>query len=376
MPVRPLLCATALLGLVGLAGTGCAKDPQTGAAAGGGATVAVEISQAGCAPSPASVPAGAVTFRIANRDAGGVTEAELKQGETILGEKENLAPGLSGSFTLNLKPGTYAMVCPNAQTDSWKFTVTGAGSAASREPGLTAALDAAVVGYRRYVVEEVAKLVPATRRFTDAVRAGDLARAKDLYAPARYFYEEIEPVAESFGDLDPQIDARVDNVDDPNAWTGFHRIEKALWQDRSASGLKPVADKLDADVAKLRDLVGAATYQPAQLANGATELLNEVAAHKITGEEERYSHTDLSDFRANVDGARKAFDLLLPALRLTDPDLATTVDRKFADVRDALAGYGVDVDYSTVDDVHRRLWTQKVDALAEPLSRVAAKVAG
>lgn len=378
MPTRStaLLRTGATLVLIGLAGAGCAKDKAGSQSNGNGATtIAVEITDAGCAPDPATAPAGAVVFRISNKDASAVTEAELKQGDTILGEKENVAPGLSGSFTLDLKPGTYAMVCPNAEKDSWDFTVTGTASAASRDPAVTAALDQAVAGYQRYVIGEVAKLVPATKQFTDAVRAGDLSRAKPLYAKARYYYEEIEPVAESFGDLDPQIDARVDNVDDPGQWTGFHRIEKALWQDRSTAGMRPVADKLDADVAKLRGLVGTAAYQPAQLANGATELLNEVAAHKITGEEDRYSHTDLSDFRANVDGAKRAFDLLVPALRVVDADLAGTVTQKFADVRAALAGYGTDVDYSTVDEAHRRVLTQKVDALAEPLSQVAAKVA-
>jgi iron uptake system component EfeO len=378
-PRRGWLRAGVVLGLLGLAATGCATRDGATPVAAGATAVTVEITEAGCAPQPATVPAGPVTFRITNKDAGAVTEAELKSGETILGEKENLTPGLSGQFTLNLKAGSYALVCPNAKQESWDFTVTGAAPTASRDPGLSAALDQAVAGYRDFVIAEVAKLVPATRQFTDAVRAGDVARAKQLYPKARYFYEEIEPVAESFGDLDPQIDARADDVEDPAAWTGFHRIEKALWQDGSTSGLTPVAAKLDADVAKLRDLVATATYQPAQLANGATELLNEVGASKITGEEDRYSHTDLADFQANVDGAKKAFDLLVPALRGTDPDLATTIAARFTEVSQALAPYRRGdgfVDYSTVDDAGRRVLTQRVDALAEPLSQVAAKVAG
>jgi iron uptake system component EfeO len=375
MPVRPA-ALLALVAAAAIAATGCAKaNTATSSSANGSTMVTVELTAAGCEPKPASVPAGAVMFVITNKDASGVTEAELKKGDSILGEKENVAPGLSGTFTLNLKPGAYAMVCPNAKKDSWGFTVTNNASAAAKDPAITAALDQAVAGYKQYVIAEVAKLVPATKQFTDAVRAGDVSRAKQSYAPARYFYEEIEPVAESFGDLDPQIDARVDNVDDPSTWTGFHRIEKALWQDKTAAGLASVADKLDADVAKLQTLVAGTTYQPAQLANGATELLNEVAAHKITGEEDRYSHTDLSDFQANVDGAKKAFDLLVPGLRLVDADLAGTVTQRFADVQGALAGYGKNVEYSTVDDAKRRELTQLVDALAEPLSQVGGKVA-
>jgi iron uptake system component EfeO len=382
-PLPAASCCLAVAASLAAASLGaCAKsDPKSGGAAGSGATtVTVEITDAGCKPTPASVTAGSVTFKVTNTNAGKVTEAELKRNNVIIGEKENLTPGLSGSFSLKLKAGKYAMVCPNASQESWDFTVTG-DSGGSLPAGVTAALDQATAGYQQYVVGEVAKLIPATRKFTDAVRAGDVTQAQKLYAPARYFYEEIEPVAESFGDLDPELDARADDVqDDPSRWSGFHRIEKALWADRSLAGLAPVADKLDADVAKLQGLVATTTYQPAQLANGATELLNEVATSKVTGEEDRYSHTDLSDFEANVVGARKAFDLLKPALAQLDAGLAGTIDPRFDDVLAAIKPYqvgdGTYVDYSTVDDDKRKVLIQKVNALAEPLSQVAAKVAG
>ena len=78
-------------------------------------------------------------------------------------------------------------------------------------------------------------------------------------------------------------------------------------------------------------------FQPAQLANGAVELLNEVAGSKITGEEDRYSHTDLADFEANVAGAQKAFELLRPALiERKDGALVKTLNARFADVQKGL----------------------------------------
>jgi iron uptake system component EfeO len=363
---------------VGLLAAGCGKGDD-GAAVKGATKVAVTLADGGCKPSPASIKAGPVTFQVKGGSSK-VTEAELLKGGTIVGEKENLSPGLSGTFSLKLAAGKYQMYCPNAKTEKWTFTVTGTAASSSADPAVTKALTDATTGYHAYVVAEVAKLIPATKAFDDAVRAGDIEKAKTLYAPARAYYEEVEPVAESFGDLDPDVDARVNDVTDPSTWTGFHRIEKALWQDRTVAGLKPVADKLDADVAKLQKLVGTATYQPAQLANGATELLNEVASSKITGEEDRYSHTDLSDFAANIAGSQKAFELLKPALAKTDPDLASSVETQYANVLAALAplkgsyaGSGY-VDYSTVGADQRRTLTQKVDALAEPLSQVAAKV--
>jgi iron uptake system component EfeO len=293
-----------------------------------------------------------------------------------MGEKENLTPGLSGTFSLNLPAGTYHLYCPNAKTEKTAFTVTGSAAATSTDPAVQTALNDATTGYQQFVAAEVDKLIPATRTFTDAVRAGDLAKAKAAFAPARYFYEEVEPVAESFGDLDPDIDARDGDVDAAR-WTGFHKLEKSIWADKSLKNTKPVADKLDADVAKLKSLVATATFQPAQLANGATELLNEVASSKITGEEDRYSHTDLSDFEGNVVGAQKAFTLLQPALQKLDPTLSTTVQQQFTSVLDSIKPYqkgGSYIDYSTVTEDQRRALTQKVDALAEPLSQVAAKV--
>jgi iron uptake system component EfeO len=365
---------------VGLIASGCSSSSTKALA--GAKTVNVTLTNGGCQADQATQSAGPLTFKVKNSDATTPTEVELLRGDVIMGEKENLTPGLSGTFSLNLPAGSYTLYCPDAKTEKWPFMVTGAAAATKLSPAAVADLKAATAGYQAYVIAEVDKLVPATTAFTNAVRAGDVAKAKTLFAPARFYYEEVEPVAESFGDLDPGIDARINDVDDPSQWTGFHRIEKALWSDHTTAGMTSIANKLDTDVAKLKSLVATTTYQPAQLANGATDLLNEVASSKITGEEDRYSHTDLSDFEANVGGAEKAYDLLAPALKQIDPALATTMSARFADVEASLKPYrgtyagSSYVNYSTVTTEQRKALTQKVDALAEPLSQVAAKVTG
>jgi iron uptake system component EfeO len=339
--------------------------------------VKISLSDSGCEPKPASVPAGPVTFSITNSGSRFVTEVELLRENRILGEKESLTPGMSGSFSLRLDDGgTYLIHCAGGATNSWPFTVTGGSGQPGTAPG-NASLLAATQGYHDYVVAEVDQFVPATKQFTDAVRAGDMDKAKQMFPLARLHYESIEPVAESFGDLDPSIDARIDDVDNPADWTGFHRIEKAMWQDKTLAGMGPVADKLDADVITLKAKVAGETYQTAQLANGAVELLNEVSTKKVTGEEDRYSHTDLWDFAANVDGARKCFELLKPALAAKDPDLAQRLEARFTDVADKLSKYRQGdgyVDYSTVSEDQRRELADAVNALAEPLSRVAGLV--
>jgi iron uptake system component EfeO len=318
-----------------------------------------------------------VKFAITNAGSSRVTEVELLHDGRILGEKEGIKPGLSGDLALRLEDGgTYSIHCPGGATNRWAFTVTGRSGHPDTATANTS-LAAATQGYHDYVVSEADQLAATTKQFTDAVRAGNMDAAKQAYPVARVHYERIEPVAESFGDLDPSIDARIDDVANPAEWTGFHHLEKALWQDKTLDGMSPIADKLDADVATLKSKIAGENFQAAQLANGAGELLNEVSTTKVTGEEERYSHIDLWDFAANVDGAHKAFELLKPVVTAKDAHLAQQVDAGFADVADKLSKYRQGdgyVDYSTVSDDQRRVLANSVNALAEPLSRVAAVV--
>ncbi len=379
MTPRRLLAVLAATTAIPLVATGCASSSgssSAGSAKGAAATVRIEFTDDGCTPSPATIGAGALSFSVTNKGADRVTEAEIMQDGRILGEKENLTPGLSGQFSLRLAPGQYVVYCPNAKTDRATLTVTpSAGSTAGATTD--ASLAAAVTTYRGFLQDEANELVPATKAFVTAVKAGDIAKAKALYAPARSHYETIEPVAESFGDLDPRIDARVNDVASPSQWTGFHRIEKALWADKSLKGMDPYADQLMADVTKLQQLIPTAKLQPAAIANGAVELLGEVANSKITGEEDRYSHTDLWDFEANVAGVREAIDVLSPALRQRDPALLSTANSQFQTVLSTLSTYKTAdgyVNYTTVTAPERRTMTTQVNALAETLSKVAPAI--
>jgi iron uptake system component EfeO len=345
-------------------------------------TVKLTIGDDGCAPASVSVPSGAVTFEVSNSGSSAVTELELLDDSgTILGERENVVEGVPASFTLNLEPGSYTLYCPNgAKVEKAKLTVTGT-PAGTAKPAPTQAYADAAAGYHAYVAGETAQLVKGTRQFVAALKRGDLQAATRLYGPVRYHYEAIEPVAESFGDLDPAIDARADDVEDPKDWTGFHRIENILWTKGTTDGTAALGNRLLADVKRLQAKVQTLSYQPAQMANGAVELLNEVAASKITGEEDRYSHTDLSDLAANVEGARRAFALVRPILvERGHRALATTIDGRFASVDDALSGYRRSTPlrfalYGSLTADDRRRLSTAVDALAEPLSTVAAKVA-
>ena len=250
------------------------------------------------------------------------------------------------------------------------LTVGGQAVATSTDPQL----QAAVAGYNRYVHAQAVTLVTKVQSFVDAVKAGDVEKAKSQFASARVPYETIEPVAESFGTLDPDIDARVNDVAKGQKWTGFHRIEQSLWEKHSTKGMAPIAGKLLADVKTLESKTGTLAYQPDELANGANGLLDEVASSKITGEEDRYSHTDLSDFLANVTGSQTTFGLLAPALKAKDPTLEADIAARFDAVQKELATLGPGGDfpsYDTVDDAERKQLAQLVEALAKPMAKLS-----
>jgi len=369
MITRRLPLATSIaIGTLVFIGCGSSDDPPAGAT-----KLSFKLTDAGCDPAQANAPAGPVTFDVTNDGAAGVTELEVLDGDSILGEKENLSDGLSGDFTLTLDAGDYTLYCPGGDSaERGTLTVTGKTSTTQ-----SAEATKAVDDYRTYVEAQTAVLVQRTQAFVDAVQSGNVQQAKDLYADARLPYERVEPVAESFGNLDPEIDARAGDV--PAAqWGGYHRLEKALWVDDTAQGMGPVAAKLQHDVENLQRRVKTIKLQPAQIANGANELLTEVSSSKITGEEERYSHTDLWDFQANVEGAKAAFDSVKPILEQGDPDLAAEIEQRFADVEKALEPYRRGdgwVLYGELTEQDKRKLAQSIDALAEPLSQVAALVA-
>ncbi|HET8955153.1 MAG TPA: iron uptake system protein EfeO [Solirubrobacterales bacterium] len=239
-------------------------------------------------------------------------------------------------------------------------------------------VEAVITDYRDYLERNADELVATTRPFVAAVVAGNLAEAKALYPAPRIPYERIEPVADSFGALDPKIDARENDVA-AGEFEGFHRIEKALWEEGTTDGMAPVAEQLQSDVEALAEKVKGVELQPVQIAEGANGLLGEVSASKITGEEERYSHVDLVDFEANVEGAEAAFEAVKPLLDENDPDLGAEIESHFRAVFNSLEPYRSEdgfVLYTELTKADTRKLAREIDVLAEELSQVPAAMAG
>ncbi|WP_431894707.1 iron uptake system protein EfeO [Nonomuraea sp. bgisy101] len=376
----PLLVG--VLALATLTACGGTEGPTT-AAPGGRSTAAapgkvtVTAGDTDCKVGVAEVAAGTSTFSITNSGSK-VTEFYVyAAGDRVMGEIENIVPGLTRELVVELPAGTYETACKPGMIGKG---IRGALKVTGEHKPLTddAALADAATSYQRYVKSQTAALLDKTQEFVDAVKAGEVEKAKGLYPVARTYWERIEPVAEIFGDLDPKIDGREEVVEEGMEFTGFHRLEKDLWQTKDISKSGPMADQLMDNVKLIVEKANAEKLSPLQLGNGAKELLDEVATGKITGEEDRYSHTDLWDFAANLAGAKAAVQSLRPALEARAPELVTTLDEKFAAAEAALEAHRDGDGWKLHTDLSKdelKVLSDTINALAEPISKIAAVVA-
>lgn len=405
--------------------TGCVSNeptaPTTGDAGGAQATLTVSSTNDDCVVSAAEAPSGPVTFSITN-DGAKTTEFYLlgSDGLRIVAEKENIAPGASADLSVTLQPGDYFTACKpgmrGANVGERAFTVTGDPIELSGED--QELFDQAVAAYINFVKNEVAELVPKVDELVAAYVAGDDETARELFAPTRVHYERIEPIAEALGVLDPRIDYReIDYLaeadllaeDDPTftEWLGFHRMEKDLWPPAegdvqpdgapATEGWEPstpedrarIGELLVADINALYEALHAPDFietnevSIATVSNGAAGLLEEIAVGKVTGEENWWSHYDLYDFQANLEGARIAFDLVAPIAERKGEEgqaLVAEINTQFDNLQAELNTFGNLEDgfvlYSTVTADQQRDLIGAIDATREPLSRLTSAVLG
>ncbi|MFB7178354.1 iron uptake system protein EfeO [Streptomyces sp. NPDC056257] len=380
-PARLTVIAAASVAAALTAVTGCSQKSD----AGGDDVIKVAASDSACDVSKTEFPSGKVQIDVENKGSKVTEVYVLFPDARIVTERENIGPGTKASITAEIKAGDYEVVCkPGMKGDGIATKVKATGKGAAEEKRSPEA-DAAVSAYRAYVVAQAEETLPKAQAFADAVKAGDIEGAKKLYAASRIGWERTEPVAESFGDIDPKVDVREDGLEagqDPaKDWTGWHRLEKALWADNKiGDDEKKLADTLMADLTDWQKKVGTAEITTSSMANGAKELLDEVATGKVTGEEERYSRTDLVDFKANIEGAEKAYELLKPIATKNDPELAKQLDTQFAAMTVLLDKYRTDkasyefTSYDKLGDAEKKELSDAVSALGEPLSKLAAAV--
>jgi len=156
-------------------------------------------------------------------------------------------------------------------------------------------------------------------------------------------------------------------------WTGFHPIEKILWTKNTTKGTEQLATQLVNDIKELRAKVATAEVTSELMVQGAVDLLNEVSTGKITGEEEIFSHTDLYDFKANIEGAEKIFEIFTPKLQAKNAALVTTLTEKFKAVNDLLAKHQEGEGYKSYTKLTKndtKELAEAVNKLGEPLAQM------
>ncbi|MCF3137889.1 EfeM/EfeO family lipoprotein [Paenarthrobacter sp. AR 02] len=381
---RKALAVIGAAAAVPLVLTGCTDNTKPASATDGPIQVSSTANE--CKVSTETAPSGNLTFSVKNEGTE-VTEFYLlaEDGLRIIGEVENIGPGISRNLVVTAPAGKYTTACkPGMQGDGIRasFEVTESGNKPSVDADLQKLVDTGTQQYAAYVKDQTEQLVTGTKAFADAFAAGDAAKARDLYAATRMHWERIEPVAESFGDLDPKLDAREADLEPGQEWTGWHRAEKDLFSPAGYTAMTSaertaISTQLVADTEDLAKRTRTEELTADKLGNGAKELLDEVATGKVTGEEEIWSHTDLWDFQANVDGARIAFESLKPALEQKNPELATSLAGKFdalqAELKKHAKGEGFAY-YNELTPEQVQQLAALVDSLGEPLSRLTSAV--
>jgi iron uptake system component EfeO len=385
-PISPISragVAAATAVLAGLALSGCQAKESVSADdnTGGPAQITVDASDTACKLSGSEANTGPSTFVITNNGTK-VTEFYVYgEGERVMGEVENISPGLQRKLIVQLsKPGTYQTACkPGMVGDGIRTDFKVAGEAVQVDTG--GQFKQASDDYKRYVNSQTDALVTATEAFVAAVKAKDIAGAKAQFPTTRTYYERVEPVAESFpDDLDPRIDLHEADLEPGQKWAGFHRLEKDLWVTGPLPDTNAIADQLVADVKELNAGVKAPEYtlEWTRIAGGAQGLLDEIAMRKITGEEDIFSHTDLWDFMANVEGSQTAVASVRPILDERNAALGRRVDQRFQEVEALLKKYRNGdgfVFYDKVTGPQRQELSRAIDALSKEVSQVQGAIA-
>jgi len=340
--------------------------------------VVVTLQDHRCEPNALTVPAGHASFRIVNRSERAV-EWEILDGVLVIEERENIAPGLSQVINANLAPGDYTITCGllSNPRGALRVTPTAASEAAAKARPSLVAFVGPLSEFRVYLSTQGTALIKAVNALEQAIETGDLSQAQALYVPARAAYQRIAPAVQRLAELDNAINARADYFEkreqDP-AFVGFHRLEYALFQQRDLDGLTPIAQRLLADVTALKQQLLTQTLPPEQLVSIVVRNLNTLGdVRASSGEEERYSHSDLNGFAGNLDAARKVVELLRPLLAKSAADLLPKIDSAVTAFDAQLNGFKVKDGYASYDSVsaaQRKQLADKAKALADALDAI------
>ena len=174
-----------------------------------------------------------------------------------------------------------------------------------------------IATYKRYVRRQLGILLGEVAALRAAIARDDLAGARAAWLRADGRYESIGAAYGAFGDLDAAINGRPAGLPggtrSPN-FTGLHRIELALWQQRSTRDATAPAADLARAVARLRAAVGTMQIDPLEYSLRAHEVLEDGIHLQLSGQASPWSGAALVALRAEVEGTNVVLRTLGPML--------------------------------------------------------------
>ena len=213
MKLRNLFFLTfAAVAIFGAVACGGGSDDNKGE--GGGeepAEVKVALTNDGCTPATINAKTGPTKFIVSNKDAASVTELEILEGNHVLGEVENVKPGVSRSFTISLQPGTFEMYCPGG-TKSERGKLTATGKAPPRPTPVPGPTTSVKVSMSDYTITSNITTAPAGTFNIDVRNTGPTTH--ELVIIRTDLAADKLPVKDNLADEDDKRLTHVDEVED------------------------------------------------------------------------------------------------------------------------------------------------------------------
>ncbi|MEO1534758.1 MAG: EfeM/EfeO family lipoprotein [Planctomycetota bacterium] len=251
--------------------------------------------------------------------------------------------------------------------------------ASDDSPELAAAVDQGIAYFRRRCEDQL----PLVLELERAIRSGDLTAAKHAYVESRPPYEEIETLAANFEETDRDIDARpyaFEEGETSAEFKGFHRIEVLLYADGDTEAALPYATELVGSIRTLgRQLGERERFSAAGQFGGMLMLATEVAAKKVSSEEETWSDQSLLIFRSNWIGVYSQYRPFTPLVQASSSSRAEAVESAYNDARELIephfrSGSAAGTPYSTIGVTERRAITNASMRLRDAIAAAATEL--
>ena len=328
-----VLVAAAVGGTVTAAvSTGDRRPANAEVEAGIAAPGAIEMSISDCGSAWTPGPAGAQEITVHNADfhpgevrVVGVDPNNKRQ---VFAEVEPFGPDTTVTVHVRLAAGQYALQClfdEQSPITGPARTITGdAKGVRGVVPIPQDQLLRATLAYTDWVRRQLPLLEQQTRSLARAAAAGDLTTARRWWLAAHAGYERLGAAYDAFGDLDGVINGLPAGlrrgIHDPG-FTGFHRVELALWRPESTGPAerRHQADVLADAVSDLRDELATAQLDPLTFSIRAHEIAENLLRPVLTGRADFGSHSDLATVAAGLDGTRIVLDLVRKPLESRYP---------------------------------------------------------